>query len=78
MSCVSEFNEPGTIQATLDLTALRDALQTFSTPQSESFFNEAMDAIPKLSSKNLQFVKQLLKTIRSRMALQLTCFASPT
>lgn len=50
MACVEGFNTNGKKQATLDIRMLRDALRVYSNERAKSSFNEALDAIPKLTA----------------------------
>lgn len=51
MACVEGFNTNGKKQATLDIRMLRDALRVYSNERAKSSFNEALDAIPKLTAE---------------------------
>ena len=51
MACVEGFNTNGKKQATLDIRMLRDALRVYSNERAKSSFNEALEAIPKLTSE---------------------------
>lgn len=50
MSCVEEFNTNGKKQATLDIRMLRDVLKVYVNERAKASFNEALDAIPKLTT----------------------------
>lgn len=49
MAVVEGYNTNGKKQATLDIRMLRDALRVYSNERAKSSFNEALDAIPKLT-----------------------------
>ena len=49
MVTVESFNANGKKKATLDIRMLRDALRLYSNERAKSSFNEALDAIPKLT-----------------------------
>lgn len=73
MACVEEFNTNGKKQATLDIRMLRDALRVYSNERAKSSFNEAVEAIPKLTTDENRQVEELLSSIKQRMKLQLMC-----
>lgn len=50
MNSVEQFNNFGRMQAILDIKMIRDSLKLYNNERAKSSFNEAMDAIPKLSS----------------------------
>ncbi|XP_053099804.1 exocyst complex component 2 isoform X2 [Hemicordylus capensis] len=75
MQCVSSFSRNGSLQARLEICALRDALAVFLTPESNSSFKQALEALPQLSSGgDKKLLEELLNTFKSSMQLQLTCF----
>jgi exocyst complex component 2 len=49
MASVDEFNVCGKKQASLDIRLIKDALRLYSNERAKASFNEALDAIPKLS-----------------------------
>lgn len=51
MNSVRDFNNYGKMQAILDIRMIRDSLKLYNNERAKSSFNEAMDAIPKLSSE---------------------------
>lgn len=75
MDCVEEFNDNGKMQATLDIRLIRDALRVYSNERAKSSFNQAFDAIPKLSADEIRHVDQLFASIKQRMKLQLMCLS---
>ncbi|XP_066587508.1 exocyst complex component 2 [Prorops nasuta] len=74
MSCVTQFRPAGIIQARTDITLLRNALMPYSTPRARNFFEEALDAIPKLNNKqDLVKIETLLLKVTTSMQLQISC-----
>ncbi|XP_058493724.1 exocyst complex component 2 isoform X1 [Solea solea] len=75
MQCVSFFSKNGALQARLELCALRDAIATYLSAESNSSFKQALDALPQLhSGSDKKLLEELLNTFKSSMQLQLTCF----
>ena len=79
MVCLDrKFNVYGTEQACADIAAIREAVKVYSTATAEAFFDEALEAIPRLSeAQGKRNVEAVLNTFRSRMRLQLMCFRDP-
>ncbi|XP_034235592.1 exocyst complex component 2 [Thrips palmi] len=79
MVCLDrKFNVHGTEQACADIAAIREAVQVYSTPTAEAFFDEALEAVPRLSdTQGKKNVETVLNHFRSRMRLQLMCFRDP-
>ncbi|KYO35482.1 exocyst complex component 2 [Alligator mississippiensis] len=50
MQCVSSFSKNGALQARLEIFALRDTVAVYLTPESNSSFKQALEALPQLSS----------------------------
>lgn len=73
MACVEKFNTNGKKQATLDIRMLRDALRVYSNERAKSSFNEALDAIPKLTVDENRKIEEFLSNVKQRMKLQLMC-----
>lgn len=71
MTCVQKFNAIGAIQANIDIRLLKDALKVYSNESAKSFFTEAIEAIPKLSSEGNVKVIECLTDVKHRMKLQL-------
>ncbi|CAK9798815.1 Exocyst complex component 2 [Anthophora quadrimaculata] len=77
MSCVTQFQSPGIVQARTDIILLRNALQCYSTTRAKNFFEEALDAIPQPISKDDRMrIDMLLSKVTTSMHLQLSCLAS--
>ncbi|NXD76104.1 EXOC2 protein, partial [Halcyon senegalensis] len=75
MQCVSSFSRNGALQARLEICALRDAVAIYLTPESNSSFKQALEALPQLSSgTDKKLLEELLNKFKSSMHLQLTCF----
>ncbi|NXC43462.1 EXOC2 protein, partial [Penelope pileata] len=75
MQCVSSFSKNGALQARLEICALRDAVAIYLTPESNSSFKQALEALPQLSSgADKKLLEELLNKFKSSMHLQLTCF----
>ncbi|XP_037749170.1 exocyst complex component 2 isoform X2 [Chelonia mydas] len=75
MQCVSSFSKNGALQARLEICALRDAVAIYLTPESNSSFKQALEALPQLlSGADKKLLEELLNKFKSSMHLQLTCF----
>ncbi|KAK2534117.1 Exoc2 [Columba guinea] len=75
MQCVSSFSRNGALQARLEICALRDTVAIYLTPESNSSFKQALEALPQLSSgTDKKLLEELLNKFKSSMHLQLTCF----
>ncbi|XP_003399148.1 exocyst complex component 2 [Bombus affinis] len=76
MSCVTQFGPAGIVQARTDITLLRSALQSYSTPRAKDFFEEALVAIPKPVQKDdYARIDMLFVKVKTSMHLQLSCLA---
>ncbi|NXI43022.1 EXOC2 protein, partial [Galbula dea] len=79
MQCVSSFSRNGALQARLEICALRDTVAIYLTPESNSSFKQALEALPQLSSgTDKKLLEELLNKFKSSMHLQLTCFQAPS
>ncbi|GCB73898.1 hypothetical protein scyTo_0002980 [Scyliorhinus torazame] len=75
MQCVASFSRNGALQARLEICALRDAVASFLTPESNYSFKQAIEALPQLpNGADKKLLEELLNTFKSSMHLQLTCF----
>ncbi|XP_062308401.1 exocyst complex component 2 [Osmerus eperlanus] len=75
MQCVSSFSKNGALQARLELCALRDAVGSYLTSESNASFKQAVEALPQLQSgADKKLLEELLNKFKSSMHLQLTCF----
>ncbi|XP_071399779.1 exocyst complex component 2 isoform X2 [Centroberyx affinis] len=75
MQCVSSFSKNGALQARLELCALRDAIASYLSGESNASFKLALDALPQLhSGADKKLLEELLNKFKSSMQLQLTCF----
>ncbi|KAJ8376869.1 hypothetical protein SKAU_G00074490 [Synaphobranchus kaupii] len=75
MQCVSSFSKNGALQARLEICALRDAIASYLTAESNTSFKQALEALPQLhSGADKKLLEELLNTFKSSMQLQLTCF----
>ncbi|XP_007887805.1 exocyst complex component 2 [Callorhinchus milii] len=75
MQCVSSFSKNGALQARLEICALRDAVASFLTPDSNQNFKQALEVLPQLpSGADKKLLEELLNKFKSSMQLQLTCF----
>ncbi|KAJ8279896.1 hypothetical protein COCON_G00069620 [Conger conger] len=75
MQCVSSFSKNGALQARLEICALRDAISSYLTTESNTSFKQALEALPQLhSGADKKLLEELLNTFKSSMQLQLTCF----
>ncbi|PSN46362.1 Exocyst complex component 2, partial [Blattella germanica] len=75
MSCVTRFSVEGNQQARADILAVQETVKLFTTPSAQSFFEEALEAIPPLTkSTEKKVVEDVLANFRVRMRLQLMCF----
>ncbi|XP_077450841.1 exocyst complex component 2 [Stigmatopora argus] len=75
MQCVSSFSKNGTMQARLEVCALKDAIAAYLNPESNASFEMALDALPQFySAFDKKLVEELLNKFKSSMQLQLTCF----
>lgn len=79
MVCLDKkFNVNGTEQACADIAAIREAVKVYSTATAEAFFDEALEAVPRLSdAQGKRNVEAVLNNFRLRMRLQLMCFRDP-
>ncbi|CAG9808798.1 unnamed protein product [Chironomus riparius] len=73
MNSVEQFNNCGRVQAILDIKMIRDSLKLYNNERAKLSFNEAMDAIPKLSNDENRYVDELLKSIKIQRRIQLMC-----
>lgn len=79
MSCVTKFSIAGNQQARIDLMAIQQTLQHFSTKNAVLYFNEALETIPPLDDPfDLKVVDEVLKKFTTRNKLQLKCFNNPS
>ncbi|XP_063241728.1 exocyst complex component 2 [Bacillus rossius redtenbacheri] len=75
MSCVTRFSLQGSQQARADVRAVQETARLYTTPAAQTFFTEALEAIPPLNNPaDEELVSQLLARFRARMRLQLLCF----
>ncbi|XP_035270817.1 exocyst complex component 2 [Anguilla anguilla] len=75
MQCVSSFSKNGALQARLEICALRDAIASYLTAESNASFKQAVEALPQLhSGADKKLLEELLNTFKSSMHLQLACF----
>ncbi|KAJ3599316.1 hypothetical protein NHX12_033279 [Muraenolepis orangiensis] len=75
MHCVPSFSKNGALQARLELCALRDAVASYLTADSNANFKQALEPLPQLhSGADKKSQEELLNTFKSSMQLQLTCF----
>lgn len=51
MACIQKFNANGALQANIDIRLIRDTVRVYSNERAKTFFNEALEAIPKLSDE---------------------------
>ncbi|KDQ71568.1 exocyst complex component 2 [Zootermopsis nevadensis] len=78
MSCVTRFSVEGNQQARADILAVQETVRFFITPTAQSFFDEALEAVPPLiSTADMKVVEDILTKFRIRMRLQLMCFGDP-
>jgi exocyst complex component 2 len=54
MVSVDQFNENGRKQATLDIRLIRDVLRLYSNERAKFSYNEALEAIPKLTTDEMK------------------------
>lgn len=73
VTCVKRFSTEGSIQASADIMAVKDASKAYSTTKSLKFFKEALEGIPRVSRENEAVLKAVLSNFHARMALQLIC-----
>ncbi|XP_066578867.1 exocyst complex component 2 isoform X2 [Amia ocellicauda] len=79
MQCVSSFSKNGALQARLEICALRDAIASYLTAESNHSFKQALEALPQLhSGADKKLLEELLNKFKSSMHLQLTCFQPPS
>ncbi|XP_072540880.1 exocyst complex component 2 isoform X2 [Salminus brasiliensis] len=75
MQCVSSFSKNGALQARLEICALKDAVATYLTSESQASFKQALEALPQLQSgADKKLLEELLNKFKSSMQFQLTCF----
>lgn len=73
--CTDKFTKYGNMQATLDLRALEEAVDSYRTQNTGKFFMICRSRLDPFSSTvDKELVDELLKTFRSQMRLQLLCF----
>lgn len=73
--CTEKFTKHGNMQATLDLRALEEAVDSYRTQNTGKFFMICRSRLdPFSSTKDKELVDELLKRFRSQMRLQLLCF----
>uniref|UniRef100_A0AAQ4NVW9 Exocyst complex component 2 n=1 Tax=Gasterosteus aculeatus aculeatus TaxID=481459 RepID=A0AAQ4NVW9_GASAC len=70
MQCVSSFSKNGSLQARLELCALRDAISTFLNSDSRYVQHTHIDT----DGNACTLLEELLNKFKSSMQLQLTCF----
>ncbi|XP_046839315.1 exocyst complex component 2-like isoform X2 [Xenia sp. Carnegie-2017] len=70
-----KYSTNGIIQARLELTSLREALQNWLTDKSRSFLENTYKCIPAISKEDHQReIEKLLKEFKARSNFQLLCF----
>uniref|UniRef100_A0A1B6LCB4 Exocyst complex component 2 n=2 Tax=Cicadellinae TaxID=33370 RepID=A0A1B6LCB4_9HEMI len=74
MSCVTKFSAAGSQQARIDITVLQRCLKPFVQRRAQSYFDEALEALPALKSDEQKLVDDILTKCEARMRLQLCCF----
>lgn len=73
--CTDKFTKYGNMQATLDLRALEEAVDSYRTQNTGKFFMICRSRLDPFSSTiDKELVDELLKAFRSKMRLQLLCF----
>lgn len=76
MSCVQcTFSTYGVQQARIDITALQTCFKSYLTTTAQSFFKEALDALPSIPNSDMLLVEDILKSSFGRMRLQLLCLS---
>ncbi|KAJ8395529.1 hypothetical protein AAFF_G00032630 [Aldrovandia affinis] len=79
MQCVSSFSKNGALQARLEICALRDAIASYLTAESNASFKQALEALPQLhSGADKKLLEEAQNTFKSSMHLQLACFQPPS
>ncbi|XP_032833331.2 exocyst complex component 2 [Petromyzon marinus] len=75
MQCVASFSAHGALQARLEVSALRDAVDSFQTPSSRQSFSQALAQLHQVpSGTEKKLLEDLMNRFKSTMKLQLTCF----
>lgn len=73
--CTEKFTKHGNMQATLDLRALEEAVDSYRMQNTGKFFMVCRSKLdPFSSTKDKELVDELLQKFRSQMRLQLLCF----
>lgn len=76
MSCVQcTFSTFGVQQARIDIAALQMCFKSYLTPTAQSFFKEALDALPTIPNADMLLVEDILKSSFERMRLQTLCLS---
>lgn len=79
MACVKRFSPEGRQQASADIAFLRAAVNRFTSPAAERFFDEALEAIPPLSSpEEKSCAESAASRARTAMRLQLLSLGAAT
>ncbi|XP_022914951.2 exocyst complex component 2 [Onthophagus taurus] len=73
MSCVQKFSLAGAQQALIDIGALQEFFEAYSTERAKNFFKEAIKLIPALNEQQSEIIKEVLKESRKKMRLQILC-----
>ncbi|KAB7496858.1 Exocyst complex component 2 [Armadillidium nasatum] len=74
ITCVSSFSQNGALQAHIDLAALNLALNNYMSPTAQASFQEAAEALPKLTSEAKRSKENVLRSFHNKMKFLLACF----
>ncbi|RXG68230.1 Exocyst complex component 2 [Armadillidium vulgare] len=62
------------LQAHIDLAALNLALSNYMSPTAQASFQEAAEALPKLTSEAKRSKENVLRSFHNKMKFLLACF----
>lgn len=71
MTCVKGFSLAGSIQARVDILALKEATKSYITEKGLGCYEEALNSVPPLHEEGKNLVLQLLDKFKYNMKLQL-------
>lgn len=71
MSCVKGFSLAGSIQARIDILALKEATSSYLTKKGKRSYEEALQSIPPLVKEGENIVSEILNSFRGEMEIHL-------
>ncbi|CAG9854295.1 unnamed protein product [Phyllotreta striolata] len=73
MSCVQKFSKEGAQQARIDIEALQDVFQDYTSDNAQGYFKEALAHVPNLDGAQMALVQDILKQCKAKMKTQILC-----